>query len=585
MNIHEEFRSAHSSFQKGNFEQAVAFCKNILTAYPNNITALHFLGVIYLQINQYEEAIKHLRRALEISPESFEGFYNLGRAFEKKGMPDEAIENYQKVIQLNPNFIDAHINLGNIFHMQGRFGEAIRYYRKILDQIPDNAEIYQNLGIALHDQGQINEALACYQKVLRLRPDAVDALNNIGFILKEKNQFHNAIGFFQKALQFNPEHIEVLNNLANAYQANSQIDDALKYYQKAVQLQPDHAESHAGFGTALYENAQFENAIVHYQKAIQLKPDYVDPHFNNALALLLLGKFREGWKEYEWRRKTKDFIALCPQFTQPIWSGKDSPDSVILIYAEQGFGDTLQFIRYAPLVVQHGATIVFECQKELKPLLQTIEGIHHVFSQGEPLPEFDIQSPLLSLPLAFNTTLETIPAKVPYIKADVSLTEQWSKKIRRKNLKFNIGLVWSGNPKYGRDRYRSLSLQSFSCFTQIEYACFYSLQKGSAAEQAKNPPSGMNLIDLTEDIHDFSDTAAFIENLNLIISVDTAVAHLAGAMGKPVWTLIPFIPDWRWMLHRTDSPWYPTMKLFRQSSPDTWDDVISKIYHELQSLV
>jgi len=304
-----------------------------------------------------------------------------------------------------------------------------------------------------------------------------------------------------------------------------------------------------------------------------------------SLALLLTGNFREGWREYEWRWETKYLISSRRTFPQRLWDGSDIKGLTILLHAEQGFGDTIQFIRYAPLVARRGAKIIFECPKELISLLRSVEGIEEVIVRGETLPEFNLHCPLLSLPLAFDTTLETIPAMIPYITNDPTYTEKWKNKIDWADSRFRIGLAWAGNPGFKQNRYRNCELENFLPLTQLPRVIFYSLQKGEEAKEAKHPPGGMKIIDLTEDIHDFSDTAAFIENIDLVISIDTAVTHLAGAMGRPVWTLLPFSPEWRWMLNREDSPWYPTMRLFRQSSHGDWESVISLVEKNLSELL
>jgi hypothetical protein len=324
-------------------------------------------------------------------------------------------------------------------------------------------------------------------------------------------------------------------------------------------------------------------AIACFQKALQIDPHYPEAHCNMSFVYLLTGNFEEGWKEYEWRRRLKGSVQR--EFSQPLWDGSDIHGKTILLYAEQGFGDTIQFIRYIPFVAQKNAIVLVECQDELASVIQDIEGVNRVFVFGEQLPEFDVHCPLLSLPLVFDTTLETIPAEVPYIKADSILVQRWKNKLKHDNSKLKIGLSWAGRPTHKRDRQRSISFDTFSPLLQINEVTFYSLQKGEAAGQAKNPTKGMKLIDYTDEMRDFSDTAAFIENLDLIISVDTAVAHLAGALGKPVWTLLPFAPDWRWMLHREDSPWYPTMRLFRQPSPGDWGSVINNVLRNLELFI
>ena len=299
------------------------------------------------------------------------------------------------------------------------------------------------------------------------------------------------------------------------------------------------------------------------------------------MLLLLLGNYEEGLKGYEWRWRIKDPIPYQRNFSQPLWQRTDIKGLTILLHAEQGLGDVIQFVRYVPFVAQLGSKVVIECHKELKSLLKDVEGVQQVISQGEELPLFDVHCPIASLPLIFNTTPYNISAKIPYIYLDPILVGRWKNKLLNDNSKLRIGLVWAGNPKHKNDKNRSIPLSYFVALEKLSDITFYSLQKGEASKEAKNLPVGMKFVDLTEEIHDFSDTSALIECLDLTISVDTSVAHLAGAMGKPIWTLLPYKPDWRWMLGKEDSPWYPTMRLFRQPSPGDWESVITRVKDEL----
>ncbi len=353
------------------------------------------------------------------------------------------------------------------------------------------------------------------------------------------------------------------------------------HFQNALQKKPDFVDVYNKIGFILQNKGLIEEAIKYFQKGLEIEPDNIDSHFNLAFPFLLLGNFEQGWKEYEWRRKLTDFSRR--EFSQQSWDSSDISGKTILLYAEQGFGDTIQFIRYVPLVAKKVTKIIIECQQQLISLFQNIEGIQQIIAYGEQLPLFDIYCPLLSLPLIFRTTIDTIPAEIPYIKVDEVLLQKWKDKTKEHKSEFKVGLSWAGNPKHKNDRNRSFPLETFAPLVKFDNIVFYSLQKGKGSKQAKNPPHGMKLIDYTDEIIDFSDTAALIMNLDLVISADTAVAHLAGALGKPVWTLLPFVPDWRWMLNREDSPWYPTMRLFRQPATGDWKSVIVNVMNKLES--
>jgi len=583
MNINEAIQIVFEHLQAGNLEQARNVCKKILKIQPNNADVYFDLGNIFQEKGQLDEAITYYQKAIELNPNFAGTHFNLGDVFQEKGQLDEAVIYYQKTIELAPNFAGTYNNLGNIFQEKGQLDEAITYYQKAIELNPRFAGTYNNLGDAFRRKKQTDEAITYYQKALQIDPNYAHAYYSLGIVLQENGQLDEAITCYRKVLQLNQNHVEAYNNLGNAFQEKGLLDEAITYYQKAIELNPNFAGVYYNFAVALQYRKQLDEAITYYQKAIELNPNFADAYWNISVILLLSGNFEKGWKEYEWRWKTKEFCQRS--FSQPLWDGSDIKGRTILLHAEQGLGDTIQFIRYAPLVVQRGARVIVECQRELKSLLQNVEGISQIITCGKRLPEFDVHCPLLSLPLVFNTTPENIPANIPYITVDFMLVQKWQDKIYHDNSNFKIGLVWSGKPTYKNDRNRSCSLELFSPLAIINDITFYSLQKGEAAEQAKNPPEGMKLIDYTEQIHDFADTAAFIENLDLIISVDTAAAHLAGALGKSVWTLLPFVPDWRWLLTRDDSPWYPTMRLFRQPLPGDWKSVIAKLAEELQKII
>jgi tetratricopeptide (TPR) repeat protein len=620
VNINNEIKSAMENYQAGNLQKTVNICKKIVKIQPNNINALNLLGIICYQIKDYDSAIKYSKKLINLNPGNARTYYILGHSMQEKGETDEAITHYQRSLQLDPNFADAYYNLGTILQDNKRYDEAISCYKKSLQLNPNDVDAYYNLARVLQEKEQFDEAITCYKKALQINPNLADAYNNIGTILIENEQFdealtncqkafylnpnlpdvHNNLGiinkekgkldeaifYCQKALQLDSRFYKAYHNLANIQCKKQQFDKAVTYSQQALEINPNDDEVHVGLGAAFCGKGQLNTGINCYKKAIQINSNNANTHFSMSCAFLLSGDFKQGWQEYEWRWKSKDYLKYnCfhkpDDFSQPILKGLDIAGQTVFIYAEQGLGDEIQFIRYVPLVVQLGANVVIECHKELYGLLQSIEGIKHLIVQGEQLPEFDIQCPLLTLPLVFNTTLENIPTKVPYLSVNPILTQKWKDKIQQDNSKLKVGLVWQGNPKHKNDMNRSIPFNYFSPFSKFTDITFYSLQKGKGSEQSKNLPVGIKFIDLTEEINDFSDTAALIENLDLTISVDTSVVHLAGALGKPIWTLLPFSPDWRWMLTRKDSPWYPTMRLFRQPSPGDWNSVIKKVAEEL----
>ena len=471
-------------------------------------------------------------------------------------------------------------------HQAGRLQEAEAIYRQILRLQPNNPGALHFLGLIAHQVGQHQVAVEYMQRVIKMDPKVPDYHNNLGLALQEQGRLEEAGAHYREALAINPDYAEAHLNLGNTLRELGNLNGAIERYRTALRLKPDLAEAHMSLGVAFQELGRLNEAIAQYRMAISFKPELSESHRNLALALLLSGNFTEGLKEYEWRWEAKEGKAQKRNFPQPIWNGEEISGRAILLYAEQGVGDTIQFIRYAPLVAKRGARVIVECHANLKSLLESVRGgVMSVVARGEPLPPFDVYVSLLSLPWILDTTIETIPAQVPYITANPAAVTAWRSRLESDKGRFKVGLAWAGRSDHKNDRNRSCALDLFEPLAKLPDVTFYSLQKGEAAKQAANPPGGMVLKDFTPDLNDFADTAALMTHLDLIIAVDTAVVHLAGAMGKPAWTVLPFSPDWRWMLERNDTPWYPTMRLFRQPCPGDWPGVFARVAEELQKLV
>jgi hypothetical protein len=358
------------------------------------------------------------------------------------------------------------------------------------------------------------------------------------------------------------------------------LDEAIAAYEQAVLFKPNHLSALCNLGNTLRARGRYQEAIKRYEQAIAVNPDYADAHWDLSLTLLQLGDFERGWREHEWRMQCSA-LAKPVQYSQPQWAGESLVGKSILLHPEQGLGDTLQFVRYVQVVADLGARVYLGTQPELHALLKLIPGADMVVSYGQ-LPVFDVQCPLLSLPFVLGTRLDSVPAKVPYLFAEEGLVQQWAQKLGPSNGKKRVGLVWAGSKTHKNDRNRSIDPAKLSPLLQVPGFQFFSLQKGATGSTILAPP-GAELIDHTGELNDFIDTAALIANLDLVISVDTSVAHLAGGMGKPVWLLLPRDPDWRWLLDRDDSPWYPTMKLFRQTTARDWEPVVQRMARELEA--
>lgn len=422
----------------------------------------------------------------------------------------------------------------------GKIQEAAFQFRKARAITPDYTDASLCLGHCLHLQGKYDDALVVYQELLKRSPDLVAAWSNQGNTLMELCRFDEAVASYCHALEKEPGLHDIRVALATCYQALGKLDDALHACNSVLALAPEHAEA----------------------------------HWNRALLLLLNGDYEEGWREYEWRWRKRNFTSPQRNYAQPLWQGESLAGKTILIHAEQGFGDTLQFCRYVPLVVSLGARVIFECHPPLVPLMKSLAEGLSVVELGEPLPPFDLHLPLMSLAMIFDTAVETIPCGVPYVSPPMDRLYFWRSQIVDKNC-LKIGLCWAG--KRYPDPGRSCPADLLAPLAELEGVLLYSLQLGWKGELP------LPLVDCTSQIRDFGDTAALISQLDMVITVDTAVAHLAGALGKPTWVMLPYAPDWRWLSGRDDSPWYPTMRLFRQTETGAWRDVVKRVVYSLKN--
>ena len=430
----------------------------------------------------------------------------------------------------------------------------------------------------------MTEAVASFHKALQIKPDIAEAHYNLGGAFSDLGKHEEAVSSYRRALEIKPDYAEAHNNVGNALGDLGKHEDAIASYQRALKLKPDYAKAHRNLGNALKHLGKHGEAVASFHIALQVKPDDADAHYNLGDTLLLNGDFEAGWKEYEWRWQIEQLKNSRRYFAQPLWLGEDTLDGrTILLHSEQGIGDTIQFSRFAKMVADRGARVILEVPSPLAGLMEKLEGFTRLVENGSALPYFDYHCPLLSLPLAFNTDIDSIPAHIPYIFSDSARVASWQKIL---GVKTNprVGLVWSGNRTHKNDHNRSIALIRMLPLLAQDIQ-WISLHKEIQEREADLLASRKDILHFGDELKDFSDTAALIELMDLVISVDTSVAHLAGAMGKPVWILLPFIPDWRWLLDREDSPWYPRARLFRQPKVGDWAGVISRLNHELPNLI
>lgn len=479
---------------------------------------------------------------------------------------------YRKILRQTPAHFDALQLLGVICHQSGKHAEAVDLMQRALRANPSQAAVYSNLGLALQALGRYDDALASYDKCLRLDPKHAAALSNRGNVLKTLGRMEEALENYERALSVNPNSPAALNNRATMLRLLDRHSEALADCDLALELAPGYADALCNRGSVLQDLLRYREALESYAAALRVDPGHADAHWNDGLCRLMLGDYAKGWPKYEWRWKTAQ-RGTEREFSQPLWLGKESlRDRAILLHSEQGLGDTLQFCRYARHVSALGATVVLEVQAPLKALLSRLEGVAGVVARGEPLPPFDFQCPLPSLPLALASSLRGIPADRGYLRSDPEAVRRWSARLGPKR-KPRVGIVWRGghvNPR------RSVPIAMIGRLV-TDRVDFFCLQKdvNDAERLALGASPGIAVI--ADEIGDFSDTAAVVELMDLVISIDTSIAHLAGGMGANLWVMLPRNPDWRWMADRSDSPWYPGATLFRSTDYGDWSGVVARI--------
>jgi len=616
--IEEALELALKHHQAGELERAASLYQQILKVDPNQPGALHFLGVIAHQLGRNDLAIEHIRKSIALTPLNEQYHYNLGAVYQAAGRHEEALASYQKALQLREDYVEAFNGLGNVLNAQGKLSEAVDQYNRALGLAPHYAEGHNNLAAVLQKQGNLAEAEAHLRKAMRLQPNYVDARNNLGNLQRAQGKLDEALVNFQAAVRMQPNHALAQNNLGATLQLLGKPDEAVPCHQQAVQLRPEFPEAHASFGAALLALGRLNEAEVQLREALRLRPDfpeaqntlglsfqargrwadglacfeqilqthpvYPEAHLSRAEAWLRQGDWLRGWPEYEWRWHC--YGRTPRSFTQPRWNGYPLAGKTILLYGEESTGDILQFIRYAPLLQKQGARVLVECPPDLLPLLSGCPGLGELIPQGKPLPSFDVQIPLLSLPGLMTPLPLTVPAEVPYLFAGSTRVETWRHRLAEtRGLK--VGLCWQGNPRERGDRQRSVPVEQLAPLAEIPGVRLVNLQRGPGIEQLARLGGRFTIWDPPgwpkDPAESWRETAGLVAALDLVITVDTTVAHLAGALGTPVWVALPLAADWRWLLNRDDSPWYPTMRLFRQTRPGgDWADVFARLADALR---
>ena len=541
---------------------------------------------VLLALSRHADALASYDRALALRAEHAGSWLGRGCALQALGQQAEALASYDRALACDSGLTPAWLNRGVALEALGQHAAAVESYDRAVALRPDDALAYANRGNALHALARHAAAIESFARAFALGLDAAPVWLSHGNALRELDRCDEALASYDRALLLQPNYVEAWNNRGNALRLLGHYDAAIEHYERALAVNPNAHTAQLNKGTVLQIVDQHEAALVCYDSVLAADPENPDAHWNNALCRLALGDFAQGWRDFEWR----DHLPGKRHFTEPLWLGQqDIAGRIVLLRAEQGFGDTLQFCRYAPLLAARGARIVLEVPAQLQRLLTTLDGVERVVAKGDALGHFDLQCPMMSLPLAVSTTLETIPNDVPYLRADADAAAVWRGRLAALP-GFRIGLVWAGNPRSFNptaaevDRRRSFAMARFAPLAAVPGVVLISLQKDAAAAQARTPPAGMVIHDWTGELADFADTATLIAALDLVIGVDTSVVHLAGALGKPVWILNRHDACWRWLRGRADTPWYPTARLFRQRRAGDWDTVIAEVCQALADL-
>jgi tetratricopeptide (TPR) repeat protein len=554
----QAFNEAIGFHQRGRLDEAEKFYRQVLRQQPDHFGSLHLLGVIYAQRGDHAAALRQIDAALRINRYDADALNNRGIALKELKRLDEALASYDQALQLNPGHADAFINRG----------------------------------VALLGLKRLDEALLSFDRAIALKPGHADAFNNRGNVLMDLQRLDEALASYDRAIALKSNDAEFFNNRGNALKDLNRLDEALASYGQAIALNPRHVDAYNNRGVALMELKRLDEALASYDRAIALRPDYAEAFNNRGMARLLTGRYREGWADHEWRWKAKTYSGVRPKLDAPVWQGEDVDGRRILVFGEQGLGDVIQFVRYLPLLAQRGAKVTLLVRENLIRLLRPLSSKIEIVGSLKKHDSFDFQCALMSLPWPFGTDLNSIPNQVPYLEPEEDRVERWKQFIGEHG--FKIGIAWQA--KIGstpavrmHGLRRSFPLAELIPLSRLPGVRLISLQKHHGLDQLTNLPAGATVEILGDDFDGgpdaFIDTAAAMSNLDLIITPDTSIAHLAGALGRPTWVALSYVPDWRWLLNRDDSLWYPTVRLFRQGSDGDWKSAISKIEQALRALV
>ncbi len=562
----KKLRTAIAEHQVGQVNHAADIYREILDLDPHHADASHLLGLTEFQQGRHEAAVALIETAIGLNGGVVLYHANLGRAYMAAGNAGAAAAAYENALVLDRYNAEIHSDLAAARVAGGEFEAAVEAGRRAVGLDPNMAQAHFNLGLAEAGCGSMVSATGHFETAIRLAPNFPDCHFELAKRRQETGSLDAAIDHYRAAIAGNPEMLEAHCNLGNVLRQVFRLDEAAASYRCALGIDPGVAEIYANLGVTLQEMGLLDAAMAAYDRAVEIAPDDPEARRNRAMALLQLGRFEDGWRDFEWRWRTRHFSAIRRDWEKPQWQGEPLSGATIVVHSEQGFGDCIQFARYLPMVAAAGGRVVVECPEALAGL---IGDLAEVVCVGAQLPAHDFQVPMMSLPGIFKTDFQTMPSDAPYLAVPAAAIEKWREKMALVD-GFKVGIAWSGSANHQRNVWRSPGLKALLPLVGLEGIRFYSLQVDSGRDDLIAEGVDGKVVDLAPALSDFSETAAAMMTLDLIIAPDTAVAHLAGALARPVWLMLPFASEWRWFTERTDSPWYPTMRLFRQSSRGDW---------------
>lgn len=577
--VREVLQEAGRLLAEGQLLAAEALCAEVLAVHPEQPHALHLMGILSHRARRGAAAADFLRRAVAARPDFAAAWNALGAVLHEQRDLDGAEEALARAARIAPDQQAAWRTLAAVRRAKGDLTGAVEILRDACRRHPDDVSLARDLTDMLHAAGQAPAAFEVARTMVERLPDSGEARDLLAIELHRQGRLEAAVEEHRRAVVLAPELATARTNLGVTLQALGEIEEALACHEEACSLDATSVTAWRNRALALAELNRIEDAAAALRQALRLAPDDAGLHWDYSLVLLRAGRLREGWEEYEWRWQAPGFPSRLRHTDKPVWDGSDPRGRRLLVYTEQGLGDAIQFVRYLPLLGRRGVRVALECPPLLERLFRSLEGVETIATRELPPQAFDVQVPLLSLPRFFGTTLRSVPARVPYLQPPRDSMDKWAARIG-KGSELRVGLVWAGSPTHRNDRNRSVPPSLLAPLLRVAGVRWFSLQVGRREDGP--PPPGV--IDLEKDLADFAETAAAVSHLDLVITVDTAVAHLAGALARPTWILLPFVPDWRWLLEREDSPWYPTARLFRQRRRGDWAEVVARVAAELRGL-